>query len=105
MKNRRSFLAAVASGGAALSLAKPSVAAGPSPSASPAASAKPPSAPATAFALSMRRFDATLSDAELQTIAKAIDVNNAAAQVLNPKKKRLPNALAPAVRFAVDAAP
>lgn len=47
------------------------------------------------------QFDPGLSDAQLQTIAKAIDANNDAAKALNPKKKPLRNGDAPAVRFAV----
>ena len=46
------------------------------------------------------RFDPALSDADVQTIAKAIDANGDAAKTLNPKKKRLKNGDAPAVRFA-----
>ncbi|HEV8021325.1 MAG TPA: hypothetical protein VGP41_08705 [Candidatus Lustribacter sp.] len=49
----------------------------------------------------MRRFDSALTDDDVQTIAKAIDANNDAALVLNPKKKRLPNGAAPAVHFKV----
>ncbi len=102
MKSRRSFLTAVASGGVGLALAKadPAVAqSSPSPAASP--SDKPVSAVSAAVALSMRQFDATLSDAELQTIAKAIDANNDTAKALNPKKKRLKNGDAPVVVFTV----
>ncbi len=50
---------------------------------------------------SFRRFDAALSDGELQTIAKAIAANADSAKLLNPKKKRLKNGDAPAVRFSV----
>jgi hypothetical protein len=71
------------------------------PSPGPSGSGKPPGAIAVAAALSMKRFDSTLSDAELQTIAKAIDGNNDAALTLNPKKKRLKNGDAPIVRFEV----
>jgi hypothetical protein len=102
MKNRRSFLAAVASGGVGLALAKadPAVAQStPAPAAS--ASDKPVSAVSAAVALSMRQFDSALSDAELQTIAKAIDANDDAAKTLNPKKKRLKNGDAPVVVFTV----
>lgn len=54
------------------------------------------------MAATMRvRFDSGLTDDELQTIAKAIDTNNDAAKLLNPKKKRLKNADAPILRFAV----
>jgi hypothetical protein len=103
MKNRRSFLAAVASGGAALSLAKidPAVA---QSSPSPAASATPKLASfgSAALAATFRvRFDSALSDDDLQTIAKAIDANNDAAKTLNPKKKRLKNSDALGIRFSV----
>jgi hypothetical protein len=101
MKNRRSFIATVASGSVGLALAKrePAVA---QVTPSPSASAKPPSADALALATAMRaRFDPSLSDDEVQTIAKAIDVNNDGAKALNPKKKRLKNGDAPIVRFAV----
>jgi hypothetical protein len=54
-----------------------------------------------ACALTMRRFDAALSDDDVQTIAKAIDANNDTARTLNPKNKRLKNDDAPIVRFAV----
>lgn len=102
MKSRRTFLAAVASGGAALALAKADLTGAqstPSPAASP--SDKPVSAVSAAIALSMRQFDSALSDAELQTISQVIDANNDAAKSLNPKKKRLKNGDAPVVVFAV----
>ena len=105
MKSRRSFLAAVASGGVGLALAKvdPAVAQStPAPSPKPSATAKPASISAAAIAVSMRtRFDAALTDDNLQTIAKAIDTNNDAAKALNPKKKRLKNGDAPVVQFTV----
>jgi hypothetical protein len=105
MKNRRSFLATVASGGVGLALAtsEPAVAqTTPSPSPSPSGSAKAPTAEAVALATAMRaRFDPALTDDDVQAIAKAIDVNNDAANALNPKKKRLKNGDAPIVRFTV----
>jgi hypothetical protein len=100
MKNRRSFLATVASGGVGLALAKADPAAAQS-TAAPSPPGKRASAGAAAIAATMRRFDAALSDDDLQTIAKAIDANNDAAKSLDPKKKRLKNADAPVVRFAV----
>jgi hypothetical protein len=100
MKNRRSFLATVASGGVGLALAKADPAAAQS-SPAPSPSGKPASAGAAAIAATMRRFDAALSNDDLQTIAKAIDANDDAAKSLNPKKKRLKNGDAPVVRFAV----
>jgi hypothetical protein len=92
MKSRRSFLAAVASGGAGMSLAALDPVA--------AATPKPPSSESAALAATLRtRFDPALSEADVRTIAQAIDANNVAAQVLNPKKKRLKNGDAPIVRF------
>jgi hypothetical protein len=106
MKNRRSFLATVASGGVGLSLATPDPApaqskAAPSPAPSPAG--KLPSIGSAAMAATMRvRFDPALTADDLKTIAKAIDTNNVAAKRLNPTKKRLKNSDAPIVRFAVE---
>lgn len=93
MKSRRSFLAAVASGSAGMSLAALDPVA--------AATPKPPTSQAVALATAMQRFDPNLTPADVQTIAQAIDANNVAAQVLNPKKKRLKNGDAPVVRFTV----
>jgi hypothetical protein len=105
MKNRRSFLAAVASGSVGLSLAKVDPAAAqskPSPSPAPSATPKRASVGSAAVAATFReRFDHGLSDDDVQTIAKAIDANNDASKALNPKKKRLKNGDAPAVSFAV----
>ena len=50
----------------------------------------------------MRRFDSTLSDAELATIATQIDDNATAGAVLNPKKQRLKNSDEPATTFVAD---
>ena len=95
MKSRRSFLAAVASGGAGMSLAALDPAA--------AAPPKPPTSQSAALATTMRaRFDTALTEADVRTIAQAIDANNVAAQALNPKKKRLKNGDAPIVRFSVS---
>ena len=105
MKNRRSFLTAVASGGVGLALVTPVPAVAqstPAPSPSPSPTGKLASFGSAAMAATMRtRFDPALTDADLQTIAKAIDANNDAAKLLNPKKKRLKNGDAPAVHFAV----
>ena len=123
MKNRKSFLAMLGMTGMTLSAAArtnaaPSAAsaATPSPgtaSAAPAASAaatgaaagtaaaKAPSAVALATARTMRRFDAKLSDAEIETIAQGIDANAKAGAALNPKKKRLRNGDEPVATFAV----
>lgn len=104
MKNRRTFLAAIASGGVGLSLLTlDPAAAQSSPAASPVPSPsdKAASFGAAALAATMRvRFDPALTDADLQTIAKAIDANVDAAKLLNPKKKPLENGDEPAVHFA-----
>jgi stage V sporulation protein SpoVS len=93
-KSRRSFLAAVASGSAGMSLAALDPVA--------AATPKPPTSQAVALATAMRaRFDADLTAADVRAIAQAIDANDVAAQTLNPKKKRLKNGDAPIVRFTV----
>jgi hypothetical protein len=106
MKNRRSFLATVASGSVGLALATSDPAAAqstPAPVPVPSASGKPASFGSAAMAATMRtRFDSALTDDDLQTIAKAIDVNNDAAKLLNPRKKRLKNGDAPIVRFTVE---
>ena len=103
MKNRRSFLTAVASGGVGLALVTPVPAVAQStPAPSPSPTGKLASFGSAAMAATMRtRFDPALTDADLQTIAKAIDANNDAAKLLNPKKKRRKNGDAPAVHFAV----
>jgi len=115
MADRRSFLGAAVSGVAAsvLLAAKAGAQAGPpepppatsprpSPSPAPSASPKPPSPLAAALALSMRRFDANLSEKDLDTIAHAIDDNRKGAVRLNPSKATfLKNADEPVTRFAV----
>jgi hypothetical protein len=104
MKSRRSFLAAAATGGVALALADTAVAqVTPAPLASPAAtaSAKVPSFGAAAIAATMREIDPALTQDQVDTIARGIDANRAAARTLNPKKKRLKNADGPAVTFAI----
>lgn len=84
-----------------MSLAALDPAAAVSPSPAATKTPQPPSAQAAALAAGMRRFDPALSDADVRTIAQAIDANDAAARVLNPKKKRLKNGDAPVVRFIV----
>lgn len=59
------------------------------------------SALALVTAQSMRRFDAKLSDEQIQTIARGIDEGAAAGAKLNPKKKRLRNGDEPVTHFAV----
>lgn len=94
-------MAAVASSGVGLSLAARDAASAQPASPAPAATEEPPSAAAAALALTMRRFDPALSDAELQAIAKAIDANDDSAKGLSPKKKRLPNDVPLAEHFVV----
>ena len=121
MADRRSFLGAAVSGVAAsvLLVSKADAQAGapepppassprpsPSPSPGPSASPKPASPLAAAIALSMRRFDANLSDKDLDTIAHGIDDNRRGAVRLNPKKATaLKNADEPVTRFAATRAP
>ena len=100
-KSRRACLGAVASGGAGIALAAADPAAAASPSPAATKTPPPPSPQAAALAAGMRRFDPGLSDADVRTIAQAIDANDAAARVLNPKKKRLANGVAPVGRFIV----
>jgi Asp-tRNA(Asn)/Glu-tRNA(Gln) amidotransferase A subunit family amidase len=96
MKNRGSFLAAIASGGVGLALANadPAVA-----QATPAPQTPVPSATATAlpsfgtaaFAATMRgRFDAELTQDDLDAIARGIDANLKSAGALRLNAKRLP---------------
>lgn len=108
MKNRRSFLGAVASGGVSVALigkadAQSAPAAAPSASPQPnaAATQKPISPEAMAMALTYRRFDAALSDAEIETIARGIDRKRGAGALLNPKGALLKNADEPITRFTV----
>jgi len=99
--DRKTFLGSLASGAAVLALAaradaqpaaSPAASAPPSPAPSPAASdAKPPSAAALAVAAGMRRFDPTLSDAEVASIARNIDDGADFGAALNPKNRRLRN--------------
>lgn len=100
MKNRRSFLAAVVSGGVGFALlAGEAKAQEAPPSASPSGSIAKPSPAALAAATAFRAFDPKLSDEEIVTIAKGIDDNRMGA-ALNPKKKRLRNSDEPVTRFA-----
>ena len=112
MADRRSFLGAVSGVAASVLLAGPAEAQvppaatspppPPPPSPAPSASPKPPSAAALAVAVTMRRFDANLADADLETIARAIDENRRGAAQINPHKATaLKNADEPVTRFAV----
>ncbi|MBC5810607.1 MAG: hypothetical protein GIW95_07125 [Candidatus Eremiobacteraeota bacterium] len=107
--SRRSFLATLAGSAAALSLAArgeaqpaASPAAPPSGSASESPAPKPPSAAALAIAGTMRKFDAQLSDAEIESIARDIDRTLAAGAALNPAKRRLRNGDEPVTILRVE---
>jgi hypothetical protein len=96
MKNRRSFLASVAGGGAGIAAAQATAA-----PVLVAASTPPPTSGAAAFAATMRkRFDAGLTQAQLDAIAHGIDANAKAAATLTAKQ-RLKNSDEPVLRFRV----
>ncbi len=78
----------------------PSSAASADATGAPGAS-KPPSEAALATSRTMRKFDAQLSDAEIETIARGIDENATAGARLNPKNKRLRNSDEPVTTFTV----
>src|ERR1700692_269144 len=115
MADRRSFLGAVSGVAASVMLAakadaqttapveSPASSPLPSPAPSPSASAspKPPSAAAVATAAAMRRFDAALSDKEVDTIARATDDTRGGAARLTPRKATvLKNGDEPVTRFS-----
>lgn len=105
MSTRKSFLGAAASLGAVMAAARgtsAAPAAPPSPTPAPAA-AKPPSEAARAFALRMRSFDAKLSEAEIDTIARGIDDAWSVGQRVNAKGKVLRNGDEPEAAFTVPA--
>lgn len=103
MSTRKNFLGAAASLGAVIAASRGATAAAtPAPSATPApAEQKPPSEAARAFAARMRKFDAKLSDAELETIARGIDDAWSAGSRINAKGKELRNADEPDPAFSV----
>lgn len=111
MADRRSFLGAVSGVAASLVLASsadaqqappvPAGTAAPSPHAS--ATPKPASAAARAQAETMRTFDAQLSDAQLEKIARGIDGLADEGRQLNPRGTRLKNGDEPVTRFGVEA--
>lgn len=109
MKNRRSFLTAVAASGVGVAVlgksadaqVAPVSPAAVSPQPGPTASPKPASAEAIAFALALRAFDAALTDTDIETIAHGIDRKRGAGNVLNPKGTLLKNADEPITRFTV----
>jgi hypothetical protein len=116
MADRRSFLGAVSGVAASVLLASKAdaqatapvapPASSPLPSPGPSSSPKPASALAAAVAASMKRFDANLSDKDLDTIAHAIDDNRRGAQRLNPNKATaLKNGDEPVTRFSAARAP
>jgi len=109
MADRRSFLGAVSGVAASVLLAGPAdaqtatpAAAATSPAPKPSASPKLPSALAVSIAASMRRFDPALSDADLDTMAHAIDDNRRGEARLNPHRATaLRNGDEPVTRFSV----
>lgn len=122
MKNRRSFLAAVVSGGAGLALLSkgasaqtaqpalpsavpsetptPASAGSPQPTAQPS-SGKAPSPMALAIAATYTAFDPQLTEDQLRAIAVQIDESRSAGGRLDPKKKRLRNGDEPVTSFHV----
>jgi hypothetical protein len=97
MADRKSFLVTLCATALTLGHDPEAEAQTASPSAAPAA--KPAPAEAIAIAATMRRFDAGLSDAELDKIAHGIDDNLKAARALNPKGRPLRNSDEPVLTF------
>jgi len=90
MANRRHFLEAVATTGAAVVLSANARAASPAATPSPAPVATPPpSDKAMLLARGMRAYNPKLSDADVLSIAQDIDDNFKSGKRLNPKAKRL----------------
>jgi len=103
MPDRRRFLTAVASTGAAVMLAKRAQAASPAPAPPPAPTSSPkPTSEALRVAEGMRAFDPKLTDAEVTNIAQQIDDNNRSGKRLNPKTKRLKNSDEPVTILRVQ---
>jgi hypothetical protein len=101
MSTRKGFLAAAAS--TALVAAAP---APPAPKASATPSPQPsqkPSEFSLAFAERMRKFEPSLTDKDIQTIASGIDYNLKAGQAVNPKGRALKNWDEPDFIFEVGA--
>jgi hypothetical protein len=88
MSTRKGFLTAAAS--TALLAAAPAPPA-PSASPSPSPSSPPPSQLSRAFAERMRKFDPSLTDKQLETIASGIDDNLKLGDRVNPKGRVLKN--------------
>ena len=61
-----------------------------------------PSATGRALAARMRAFEARLSDADVEVIARGIDALRATGATLSPKKKRLKNAVEPLTAVRID---
>ncbi len=117
VKNRKAFLAALSFTGASLALrarsdAQQSPSPAPSAAATPAREVAPPatkrrpkqkgpSAAALAVATTFRRFDSSLNDEDITTIARGIDDSVKAGASLNPKKKPLRNGDEPVTIFTV----
>jgi len=102
MKNRRGFLTvltALSSAGLGLVMAAKTDAQADA-AAPPVKRRKGPTAAALALAATYRGFDPRLTDADVQTIAHAIDDNRAASSALNPKTKPLRNSDEMVARFA-----
>ncbi len=98
---RKQFLAAAGLVGASL-LAPTSVEAQSAPSPAPSPSATPaPSPAARAFAERMKRFDSSLTDAQLDEIAGGIDQLYTLGGDLRPKGHGLINADPPTPQFEV----
>lgn len=109
------FLTALGIAGASLVLRGPSDAqALPTTSASPApekpsssptsrakSKVKQPSPAAAAVAVTFRRFDRTLSDEQIETIAHGVDDGYKSGAMLNPAKKPLHNLDEPVTVFTV----
>ena len=105
MSTRKNFLGAAASLGAAIAASRSGAAAtgaSPAPSASMAPQ-RPPSDAARAFAARMRKFDAKLSDAELDGIARGIDDEWSSGSRINAKGNVLRNSDEPDPPFSVKA--
>ena len=103
MPSRRGFIAGVALTGAMAALPDRARGAAASPSPSPAPTpTPPPSDAALATARGMRAYDASLSDAEVTTIAQQIDDNLKSESKLNPAGRRLKNSDEPSTVFRVQ---
>ena len=96
VSSRKAFLGAAAST-ALMAAAPPSPA--PTGSASPTPKPSKVSAAAVALAQTMRKFDAQLTDADVEKIAQGIDGNLKLGASMNPKGRMLRNWNEPATAF------